>query len=79
MREASAESVRLQAPVPEHAPPQPVSVRFAPGVAVSATVVPSANSALQAPRQLMPTGWEVTVPPPVTDTLSVCRTGVTTV
>jgi hypothetical protein len=54
-----------------------VSVWFAP--AVSATVVPAANVALQAPGQLIPTGWEVTVPPLVTDTLSVCRTGVTTV
>jgi hypothetical protein len=79
MTEASAKSVTLQAPVPEHMPPQAVSVWFAPGVAVSATVLPSANIALHAPGQLMPKGWEVTVPPLVTDTLSVCRTGVTTV
>src|SRR5438067_702453 len=72
--EASAESFTSQAPVPEHAPLHAANVWFALGVAVSETVPPSVNVALHEPGQMIPTGWEVTVPLPVTDTVSTCRT-----
>ncbi len=54
-----------QAPVPEQAPLQPEKTDPAAGVAVSVTVLPAANEALQlAPGQLMPAGEDATVPAP---------------
>jgi hypothetical protein len=58
-------------PVPLQAPPQPVKLHPAAGVALSATCVPVAKLALHVEPQLMPDGELVTVPPPVTLTASV--------
>jgi hypothetical protein len=59
----------LQTPVPEQAPLQPVNVDPAPALAVSATV-PLANVVEQMAPQLIPAGLLVTVPVPVTETVS---------
>ena len=62
----AAESVTVQAPVPEQPPPlQPVKVEPAAGVAVNVTAVPLAKLAEQVAPQLIPTGELVTVPLPV--------------
>src|SRR5437016_1732301 len=62
----AAESVTVQAPVPEQPPPlQPVKVEPATGVAVNVTAVPLAKLAEQVAPQLIPTGALVTVPLPV--------------
>ena len=53
--------------MPVHAPLQPVKVDVASDAAVSVTTVPVSNAALQVPPQVIPTGDEVTVPPPVPD------------
>ncbi len=60
--------VTEQDPIPEHAPPQPVKLDVASGVAVSVTAVPYWNNALQlGPLQLLtPGGLEETVPAPAT-------------
>jgi hypothetical protein len=60
--------VKLQVPVPQHAPLplQPAKMSSLFGVAVSVTGSPEANRALHTPGQLMPEGWLVTVPPPPT-------------
>ena len=57
--------VTTQGPVPLHAPPQPVNVVPAAGVAVSVTVLPLAKLALQVPPQLIPAGLLMTVPVPL--------------
>src|SRR5439155_1548832 len=63
----AAESVTVQVPVPEQAPPvQPVKVEPAAGVAVNVTAVPLVKLAEQAAPQLIPAGELVTVPVPVT-------------
>ena len=65
--------VTEQPPVPLHAPPQPESDWPDPGtaVAVSVTMVPTAKFALQVLAiQLIPAGLLVTVPLPVTVTVS---------
>jgi hypothetical protein len=63
---ALAESmVTVQLPVPVHAPLQPVNAEVASGVAVKVTTVPVVKVAEQVAPQLMPGGFEVTVPPPV--------------
>jgi hypothetical protein len=59
--------------LPEHDPLQPVKTKPDAGVAVSVTAVPLANEMLQPLDplpQLIPAGFEVTVPPPPTVT---CR------
>jgi hypothetical protein len=62
--------VRVQVPVPLHAPPQPVKVQSFAGVAVRVTCVPEAKFALQVVGQLMPEGELVTVPLPLSPTVS---------
>ncbi len=71
LTDASADIVTLQAPVPEHAPPQPVNVLPSFGVAVNATDAPSPNVALQVVGHAIPDGSEATEPSPVTLTSSV--------
>jgi len=53
-----------------HAPLKPEKVNPEAGVAVSETFVPSAKFALQVPGQFIPAGLLVTVPLPVTETVS---------
>src|SRR5207249_4723266 len=61
-----AVSVTLQVPVPKQPPPlQPVKIEPLAGVAVSVTKVPLSNEAEQVAPQLIPAGFEVTVPRPV--------------
>src|SRR5450755_2440839 len=57
--------VTEQAPVPVHAPLQPVKVEPAAALAVSVTTVPLLKLALQVVPQLIPVGLLVTVPVPV--------------
>src|SRR3984957_16340247 len=57
--------VTEQAPVPVHAPLQPVKVDPAAALAVSVTTVPLLKLALQVVPQLIPVGLLVTVPVPV--------------
>ena len=65
-------SVTEQPLVPLQLPPQPTKVRPLPGVSISVTGVPVTNVAMQVPPvQLMPAGFEVTVPSPSTVTVSV--------
>src|SRR5207253_3581355 len=67
-----AESVTVQAPVPEQPPPvQPVKVEPATGVAVKVTAVPLVKLAEQVAPQVIPTGALVTVPLPVPALLTV--------
>ena len=62
----AAESVTVQAPVPEHPPPlQLLKVEPAAGVAVRVTAVPLVKLAEQVAPQLIPAGALVTVPLPV--------------
>jgi hypothetical protein len=76
VHEALAVSVTLVvAPVPVHAPDQPVKVAPNAGLAVIATVLPDANDALQVLPQLMPVGEEVTDPAPVPALTTVNVTG----
>lgn len=67
-------SATVHAPVPEHAPAQPVKVDPLPGAAVRVTDVPVVKLALQVAPQLMPAGELLTVPVPVPAllTVSVC-------
>src|SRR5690349_14261588 len=44
---------------------QPANALLAAGVAVSVTLVPGANGDVQVPAQLIPAGFDVTVPVPV--------------
>src|SRR5947209_19386748 len=61
----AAESVTVQAPVPEQPPPlQPVKVEPVAGAAVSVTAVPLVKLAAQVAPQVMPAGLLVTVPAP---------------
>jgi hypothetical protein len=59
----AASIVRLQVPVPLHAPPQPWNIQPLTGVAVSVTGVPELKLALHVEPQLMPAGELVTLPP----------------
>jgi hypothetical protein len=61
----------MQAPVPVHAPFQPVNVEPAAGVAVKVTAVPPVKDARQVVPQEIPAGALVTVPPPVPDLVTV--------
>src|SRR5204863_623561 len=68
----AAESVTVQAPVPEHPPPlQLLKVEPAAGVAVRVTAVPLVKLAEQVAPQLIPAGALVTVPLPVPALLTV--------
>src|SRR5438132_6829110 len=60
----AAESVTVQAPVPEQPPLQPVKVEPAAGTAVSVTAVPFVKLAEQVAPQVIPAGLLVTVPVP---------------
>ena len=73
--EVAALTVTEQAPVPVHAPDQPVKTWPARADCVSVTVVPLAIEAEQVPGQEMPPVLEVTVPPPPTATDSVKLAG----
>jgi hypothetical protein len=61
----AASTTRVHAPVPAHAPPQPVKVEPAAGVGVSTMLVPEAKEGLQTLPQSTPVGLEATVPLPV--------------
>jgi hypothetical protein len=54
--------VRVQLPVPLQAPDQPAKKAPVAGVAVSLTLIPELNDALQVGAQLMPAWVLVTVP-----------------
>ena len=56
--------VRVQLPVPEQAPDQPVKDDPAEAAAVSVTAVPCPKACAQVEPQLTPAGLEVTVPVP---------------
>jgi hypothetical protein len=53
------------APLPAHAPLQPLKIEFGVGFAVSVTAVPYRNPTLQVAPQPMPAGELVTVPRPL--------------
>jgi hypothetical protein len=63
--------VSVQPPVPEQAPDQPEKPYPLEGAAVRVTPVPYENAAEQVPGQEMPEGELVTVPLPLTPTVSV--------
>src|SRR6058998_3439071 len=65
--EAAAFIVTEQVPVPEQAPLQPANVDPPAGLAVSVTGVPELYEAEQVAPQLIPAGFEVTVPLPDPD------------
>src|SRR4051812_47991861 len=57
-------TVTVQPCTSEQAPVQPANCQPASGCAVSVTVAPSSNSAVQVPGHSMPRGTEVTIPDP---------------
>jgi hypothetical protein len=61
----------VHVPVPVHAPVHPEKIEFAPGLAVSATDVPTVKLALHVSPQLMPAGALVTVPAPSPESVTV--------
>jgi len=61
----SALMVRVQVPVPEQAPPQPLKLEPLAEAAVRVTLVPLVKLAEQVDPQLMPAGELVRVPLPV--------------
>lgn len=63
--------VTLHAPVPLHAPLQPLNRFFAAGVAVSVTGVPALKVNWQIVPQLIPRGLLLTLPLPDFETLRV--------
>ena len=69
--------ITTQVPVPAQPPPlQPEKVAPPDGVAVNVTDVPLLNAAVQVAPQLMPVGFDVTVPVPATTTESVGKLNV---
>jgi hypothetical protein len=60
-----ADGVKLQVPLPVHAPDHPAKVVPELGVAVNATAAPLEKLAVQLPGQLIPAGLLATVPAPV--------------
>lgn len=75
--EVAAVRVKLHVDVPVQGPDQPANVVPELGVAVNATDVPLAKSALQVTGQLMPEGVLTIVPVPVPGLRTVSRTGAT--
>ncbi len=67
----AASIVTVQAPVPVHAPLQPVKVEPVAGTAVKVTVMLTPKGALQRVPQSIPAGVEVMFPAPLMDTLKV--------
>ena len=65
--EVTASSVRVQGPVPEQAPDQPMKVLPEDAAAVRVTTVPVAKEAAQLVPQEMPAGLLVRVPWPMPD------------
>jgi hypothetical protein len=72
----AALTVTAQLPVPEQAPPQPMKVEPAAGVAVSVNAVPGVTVSVQSTPQLIPDGVLPTVPEPVPLVVTVSVTGV---
>src|SRR5437588_9793627 len=69
---SAASMVRLQVPVPLHAPPQPWKSQPLAGAAVRVTGVPELKLALQVAPQSIPAGELVTLPwPPAMETARV--------
>ena len=68
----SAASVTLQV-APAQAPPKPLNVEPAAGVAVKVTRMPSAKAAAQVAPQAMPAGALATVPVPAPASCTVSR------
>jgi hypothetical protein len=67
----AVDSVRVQAPVPEQPPDQPVKTAPAAGEAVKVTLAPAPNIAEHVEPQLMPAGVLLTMPFPVRVTVKV--------
>src|SRR5262245_22267231 len=67
--------VTVQVPVPEQASDQPENTEPLAGAAVSVTLVPKRKLREQVGAQLMPGGFELTVPEPVPDRLTLKVTG----
>src|SRR3954447_11384006 len=67
---AAAVSVTVQAPVPAQRPFHPEKDEERPGTADSRTVVPAGKCAVHEPGHEIPSGLLVTVPAPVTVTVS---------
>ena len=65
MTDFAALIVTLQAPVPAHAPDQPLKAEPLSAAAVSVTAAPLLYNSAQSVPQAMPVGLLVTVPPPV--------------
>jgi hypothetical protein len=63
--DCALDNVTEHAPVPVHAPPHPPNVLDASGVAVRLTTVPLLNEDEHVLPQLIPVGFDVTVPPPI--------------
>jgi hypothetical protein len=63
--------VKMQAPVPTHAPDQLVKIEVASAMAVRLITEPAVNCAEQVTPQLIPAGEETTVPFPEADLLTV--------
>jgi hypothetical protein len=61
----AAVMLTVQVPVPVHAPLQPVKVEPVVAAAVRVTDAPELNAALQVLPQVIPAGFDVTVPVPV--------------
>ena len=79
LTDLSASIVRVQVGLfPEHAPPQVTNCDPASAVAVKVTLVPGLYVALQVPPQLIPAGFDVTVPVPVPLLVTVRVRGFTT-
>ena len=68
-------SITTEQSAPLQSPLQPPKVDPTPGVAVKETVVPAEKLAMQVPGQDMPPGLLVTVPAPLTVTVSVTGGG----
>ena len=65
--------VTTQLPVPVHAPPQPVKIEVAFGVATSVTDVSPMNVVAHVAPQSSPKGMELTVPNPAPALVTVSR------
>lgn len=70
----AAVGVTVQAPVPAHAPLQPVKTESASGVAVRLRLTPAGKLAAHVMPQSMPAGVEAMIPPPAPILLTVTGT-----